>query len=79
MSCDSRHNAEKAGRQMEQAVTESPYRTYKEAAAYCRVHRTTLWRAVRDGRLKVVGPETTPRFHIRDLDQFMARARSDQD
>ena len=56
---------------MEAMVTDSPYLTYTEAANYCRVNRTTLWRAVKAGRLKASGPGTAVRFHRAELDQWM--------
>ncbi len=55
---------------------ESPYFTYGEAAEYCRVHRTTLFRAVKSGRLKAAGPGSAVRFHRDRLDEWMmSRAR----
>ncbi len=57
---------------------QSPYLSYEGASSYCNVHRTTLWRAVKAGRLKTSGPGTAVRFHVRDLDEFMAVA-GDQD
>lgn len=55
---------------------ESPYLTYEEAARYCKVERTTLWRAVRAGRLRASGPGRAVRFHRDELDRWMnARSR----
>jgi len=51
---------------------ESPYLTYSEAANYCRVNRTTLWRAVRSGRLEAFGPGAAVRFRRAELDLWMA-------
>ncbi len=51
---------------------ESPYLTYDEAANYCRVNRTTLWRAVRSGRLEAFGPGAAVRFRRAELDRWMA-------
>ena len=51
---------------------ESPYLTYNEAANYCRVNRTTLWRAVRSGRLEASGPDAAVRFRRAELDRWMA-------
>lgn len=56
---------------MEATVTDSPYLTYQEAADYCRVNRTTLWRAVRSGLLRESGPGTAVRFHRDELDRWM--------
>jgi excisionase family DNA binding protein len=49
----------------------SPYLTYDEAANYCRVERTTLYRAKRAGRLRASGPGSAVRFHRDDLDAWM--------
>jgi excisionase family DNA binding protein len=50
----------------------SPYLTVKQSEEYTTLHRVTLWRAVRDGRLKASGYGRAIRFHVRDLDAFMA-------
>ena len=52
-------------------VTESPYLDYERAATYCNVNRTTIWRAVKAGRLKASGPGTAVRFHRDELDRWM--------
>jgi excisionase family DNA binding protein len=55
-----------------QAVTvERSYLTYDEAAYYTNLSPVTLWRAVRDGRLKPAGPGKAVRFHKDELDRFM--------
>jgi excisionase family DNA binding protein len=51
--------------------TEHRYLTYDEAAEYCRLNRTTLWRAVKAGGLKLYGPGTAVRFRREELDLFM--------
>lgn len=56
---------------MEAAITTSPYLTYAEAAVYCRLDRTTLWRAVRVGDLQSSGRGRAVRFHRDELDRFM--------
>lgn len=56
---------------MEATVLESPYLTYEAAAAYCNVERTTLYRAVKTGRLRASGPGTAVRFHKDELDRWM--------
>jgi excisionase family DNA binding protein len=56
---------------MEAKVVEVPYLTYKEAARYCNVERTTIWRAVKAGRLQASGPGTAVRFHLNELDRWM--------
>ena len=52
---------------------ERPYLTYAEAERYTGLHRVTLWRAVRDGRLKASGYGRAIRFHVRDLEAFMEK------
>ncbi len=56
---------------MEATVTESPYLTYEEAARYCNVERTTIYRAVRRGALRASGPGTAVRFRRDELDRWM--------
>jgi excisionase family DNA binding protein len=56
---------------VEATVVDSPYLTYKEAARYCNVERTTIWRAVKAERLQASGPGTAVRFHRDELDRFM--------
>ncbi|MGH3087468.1 MAG: helix-turn-helix domain-containing protein, partial [Rubrobacteraceae bacterium] len=59
------------GEAMEATGTKSPYLTYEEAARFCRVNRTTLWRAARAGKLRESGPGMAVRFHRDDLDAWM--------
>jgi excisionase family DNA binding protein len=56
---------------MKATQVERPYLTYAEAESYTGLHRVTLWRAVRDHRLKTSGYGRAIRFHVRDLDEFM--------
>jgi len=56
---------------MEAATVQRPYLTYEEAAQYTNVSAVTLWRAVREGRLKPAGPGRAVRFHKDELDRFM--------
>jgi excisionase family DNA binding protein len=56
---------------MEATTIERRYLRYEEAERYTGLHRVTLWRAVREGRLKASGPGTAVRFHLKDLDEFM--------
>jgi excisionase family DNA binding protein len=59
------------------ASVKSPYLTYEEAACYCRCERTTIYRAVKSGRLKASGPGTAVRFRRDALDSWMdARNRT---
>ncbi len=62
---------------MEANTVERPYLTYAEAARYTGLHHVTLWRAVRDGRLKASGYGRAVRFHVRDIEAFMNRRFSD--
>jgi len=52
-------------------VTGSPYFNYERAALYCSVDRTTLFRAVKAGRLRASGPGRAVRFHRDELDRWM--------
>jgi excisionase family DNA binding protein len=56
---------------MEATVIESPYLDYEQAASYCNVNRTTIWRAVKAGRLRASGPGTAVRFHRDELNRWM--------
>ncbi len=56
---------------MEATATASPYLTYEEAAAYCNVERTTIYRAVKANRLRASGPGTAVRFRRDELDRWM--------
>jgi len=61
-----------AGRQEVQTEAEiSPFYTYSQAAAYCNVERTTIYRAMKAGRLKASGPGSAVRFHVDDLNLWM--------
>jgi excisionase family DNA binding protein len=62
---------------MEAATVQRSYLTYEEAAQYTNVSVVTLWRAVRDGRLKPAGPGRAVRFHKDELDRFM-HSRGDE-
>jgi len=60
---------------MQATTSESPYRspylTVKQAEEYTTLHRVTLWRACRQGKLKASGYGRAVRFHVKDLDAFM--------
>ena len=62
---------------MEMATVQRSYLTYEEAAQYTNVSPVTLWRAVRDGRLKPTGPGRAVRFHKDELDRFMCSRGQD--
>ena len=57
---------------MEATGAQSPYLDYAGAEDYTTLNRVTLWRAVKAGRLKASGYGRAVRFHVRDLDEFMA-------
>jgi len=57
---------------VEATGTKSPYLDYAQAEDYTTLNRVTLWRAVKAGRLKASGYGRAVRFHIMDLDEFMA-------
>jgi excisionase family DNA binding protein len=60
------------GPQEEQTGAEdSPFYTYLQAETYCNVERTTIYRAMKAGRLKASGPGSAVRFHRDDLDSWM--------
>lgn len=60
-----------------EAVVESPYMDYAQAAAYCNVDRTTIWRAVKAGQLRAFGPGRAVRFRRDELDRWMeSRSRA---
>ncbi|MBD0328029.1 MAG: helix-turn-helix domain-containing protein [Pyrinomonadaceae bacterium] len=56
---------------VEATTVQRTYLTYEEAARYTNISPVTLWRAVRDGRLKPAGPGRAVRFHKNELDRFM--------
>jgi len=56
---------------MEALKTASPWMTYPEAEKYTGLERTTLYRAVRRGELRVGGVNRAPRFHRDDLDSWL--------
>jgi excisionase family DNA binding protein len=56
---------------MKATSTMSPYLDYTRAEEYTTLHRITLWRAVKAGRLKASGYGRAVRFHVKDLDEFM--------
>ncbi len=55
-----------------EATVERAYLRYREAETYTGLHRVTLWRAVRDGRLRASGYGSAVRFRVEDLDAFMS-------
>jgi excisionase family DNA binding protein len=61
----------KGGYSMQAPVKESPYFDYNQAATFCNLDRTTLWRAVKAGDLRASGPGRAVRFHRDELDRWM--------
>ena len=57
---------------MEATTVERTYLRYSEAETYTGLHRVTLWRAVKSGRLRASGYGTAVRFRVEDLDDFMS-------
>ncbi len=58
----------------EEKTMEAPgqvWLNYEQAALYCNVDRTTLWRAVRRGELHAGGVGRAVRFERGELDKFM--------
>jgi len=64
---------------MEAPAIERKWIRYDEAEIRTGLHRVTLWRAVRDGKLKASGHGRGIRFRIEDLDAFMAARGDDQE
>jgi len=61
---------------MEATAKDIGYLTYEQSAVYCNVERTTIYRAMKAGRLRASGPGSAVRFHRDDLDSWMrSRAR----
>jgi excisionase family DNA binding protein len=56
---------------MQMVTVRRGYLTYEEVAHYTSLSAVTLWRAVRDKRLKPAGPGRAVRFHQDELDRFM--------
>ena len=56
---------------MEASTTDTAYLTYEQAARYCNVERTTIYRAMKAGRLKASGPGSAVRFRVDELDRWM--------
>ena len=56
--------------------SERVWLTYAQASARTGLHSSSLWRATRQGSLRVGGTPGAPRFHMKDIDEFMRHARS---
>jgi excisionase family DNA binding protein len=54
-----------------ETTAESAYLDYGQAATYCNVDRTTIWRAVKAGHLRASGPGRAVRFRRDELDRWM--------
>jgi hypothetical protein len=57
----------------EEKASERIWLSYADSADRTGLHRSTLWRAVRRGDLRVGGTKRCPRFHVDDIDDFMRR------
>lgn len=62
---------------MEATTVERGYLRYSEAETYTGLHRVTLWRAVKSGRLKASGYGAAVRFRVEDLDALMGGESTD--
>ncbi len=56
---------------MKETLITSLYFTTDQAARFCAVNRTTIWRAVKADRLRASGPGTAVRFHRDELERWM--------
>lgn len=56
------------------ATVERVWMSYAEACAHTAYDRTTLWRAVKRGELRIGGTPGAPRFERRELDRWMRGA-----
>ena len=56
---------------MEASGGDSPYMRTSEASAYCKVARSTLWRAAKSNLIKQYGPGTAVRYRRDELDRWM--------
>lgn len=52
-------------------ITERTWMSYAEAGKYTGYDRTTLWRVVKRGELRIGGTPGAPRFERRELDRWM--------
>lgn len=50
---------------------ETPWLTYEEAERYTGVERTSIWRAMRAGKLRAGRAGRAVRFHREDLDRWL--------
>jgi len=56
---------------VETNATERVWMNYEQSAAYSGYDRTTLWRAVKRGQLRVGGLPGSPRFERAELDRWL--------
>ncbi len=78
-----RGGGERREAQRERSAVESEtiarrYLRYREAGIYTGLHRTSLWRAVRAGKLEPSGDGRGRRFDIKELDKFMSSRRRER-
>lgn len=53
-------------------VTEKRFLNYREAAVYCGLSETTIWRSLKSGALRASGSGRGIRFDVKELDRWMA-------
>ena len=53
------------------ATPERVWMTYEDAEKYTSYERTTIWRAVRQGKLRQGGVRGAPRFEKAELDRWL--------
>lgn len=63
---------------MVKATVEREFLSYREAEIYTGLHRVTLWRAMKENRLKASGYGRAVRFSRTALDEFMGGDKQDQ-
>lgn len=60
------------------ATEQRTWFTYEQAADYCGVERTTIWRAVKRGELNAGGVGRAVRFERAELDRWMRGGNPEQ-
>jgi predicted DNA-binding transcriptional regulator AlpA len=55
----------------EQKTSEQVWLSYTDVEKRTGYHRSTIWRAVRRGALRVGGTLKAPRFFVGDVDEYM--------
>lgn len=60
---------------METATVQPEYLDYKQIEVYCGLSRTSVWRAIKAGRLEAVKIGRSVRVRRADLDAYLNRQR----